>query len=430
MKQLTGTTEELPSGKHRARKKDPRTGRYVGLGTFPTKEEAEAALTRPLPRRGGITLVDRGEGFLRDRRERVKDWSNDEGRWALYVVNSEILSTVPVRELTRGHGKRWLDWLRKDLKLGYQTQKNALSLVRVALEECVDDEILERNPFRELRVKKVEADAEEYAWDYLYPDEQLALLNATPVEEWHTVAFALGTGARNSEQWHLLLEDISLERREVTFRRTKNKKARTVPLFGIALDAAKEAIDRQRRKCPFAFPSPRTNEQRWHDSHPSGWEKWLKAAKIDRSIRWYDLRHTCATSLLAGWWGRKWKLDEVRDMLGHSSIKMTERYAHRIDETLRKAAEGTGFHGEMAKSRNYRADLEIRTPDLRFTNPRNLEGFSGLAVEEFHKRIHAVEHEQAANILTATRLAYRMGRDPIARAKVRELLEVEARRLS
>lgn len=116
-------------------------------------------------------------------------------------------------------------------------------------------------------------------------------------------------------------------------------------------------------------------------------------------------------------------------MLGHSSIKVTERYAHKLDDTLRLAAEGTGFHAELSESRNSRADFEIRTRDLRFTNPRNIEGFSGLALEEFHRRIHAPAHEQAANFREATRLAYRMGRDPLARARVREVLEIETRRI-
>lgn len=426
---MKGTVEQLPSGRWRARRKDPTTNRYVALGTFATEQEATIALSRPVPKRGGLTLADYGEGFLKRRRDRVLDWSNDEGRWRLYVDTSE-LAAVPLAKLTRGHIKRWLDWLRKDLKLGLQTQKNALSLVRVALEDVLDDEIIEANPARNIRVKKVDADSNAEAWDILYPDEQIALLNAVPVEEWHTVAFALGQGSRNSEQWQLRLEDVDLEKREAILRRTKNKKARVVSLFGVGLDAAKEAVERQKKKCPYAFPSPRTNERRWLDSHPGGWATWLERAGIKRRVRWYDLRHTCATSLLAGWWGRKWTLDEVSKLLGHSSIKVTERYAHKLDETLKRAAEGTGFHAELSNSRNSRADLGIRTPDLRFTNPRNIEGFSGLAAEQFHRRSTAESAEQAANLLEATRLAYRMGGDPLARARVRSILETEMRRFA
>ncbi len=424
----SGTVEPLPSGRFRARKKDPITKRYVPLGTFDTEEEAQLALTRPLPKKGGLTLSEFGSAFLLRRRTKVTDWSNDEGRWKLYMDGS-ALGTARLRDIRRIHVLDWLDWLASSLALDHQTRKNALSLLRVALTEALDRELVTENAAHTVRVGRRKEALETEPWTILYPDEQLSLLNAVPVDEWHTVAFALGCGPRNSEQWRLLLADLDLDRREVTLRKTKNKKIRRVPLFGIGFEAAREAIDRQKRKCLLAFPSPRTNEERWHDSHPTGWARWLAAAGIKRPVRWYDLRHTCATSLLAGWWGRKWSLDEVCQMLGHSSTKVTERYAHFLAETLKKAGAGTGFHGEVSNMRKYGADFEIRTRDLRFTNPRNLQGFSGLAVEEFHKRSTAEDSEQAANLLEATRLAYRIGSDRLARARVRELLTIESARI-
>jgi integrase len=51
-------------------------------------------------------------------------------------------------------------------------------------------------------------------------------------------------------------------------------------------------------------------------------------AGITRRVRFHDLRHTCASSLVAGWWGRAWRLEEVKAILGHGSVTMTERYAH------------------------------------------------------------------------------------------------------
>jgi integrase len=47
----------------------------------------------------------------------------------------------------------------------------------------------------------------------------------------------------------------------------------------------------------------------------------------------HDMRHTCAAWLVSS----GVSLIEVRDLLGHSTIKMTERYAHLAPENLRKA---------------------------------------------------------------------------------------------
>jgi hypothetical protein len=66
--------------------------------------------------------------------------------------------------------------------------------------------------------------------------------------------------------------------------------------------------------------------------------EWMRAAGIARPVRWHDLRHTCASSLVAGWWGHRWSLEEVREMLGHSSVLVTEKYAHFADSVIDRAA--------------------------------------------------------------------------------------------
>ncbi len=47
----------------------------------------------------------------------------------------------------------------------------------------------------------------------------------------------------------------------------------------------------------------------------------------------HDLRHTCAAWLVSA--GAP--LIEVRDLLGHSTVRMTERYAHLAPENVRAA---------------------------------------------------------------------------------------------
>jgi hypothetical protein len=51
------------------------------------------------------------------------------------------------------------------------------------------------------------------------------------------------------------------------------------------------------------------------------------------NFRIHDLRHTCAAWLVSA----GVPLPEVRDLLGHSTIRMTERYAHLAPENVRAA---------------------------------------------------------------------------------------------
>jgi integrase len=64
-------------------------------------------------------------------------------------------------------------------------------------------------------------------------------------------------------------------------------------------------------------------------------------AGITRRVRFHDLRHTTASHLVLGSWGRCWKLIEVRDFLGHSTLNVTERYAHLGPDALHAAARET-----------------------------------------------------------------------------------------
>ncbi len=326
-----GHTERLPSGRFRARR-----GKST-VGTYDTELQAEAAL-------GGATMASEWERFAVARRKLVRTWRNDESIWGLYY-EADPISAVSFPELSRKHVKAWLGRM-VSRGLARQTIKNAANLGRVFCADLLELELIAANPFVGLVVPKV-ADASRTAdgWTVLDPDEQLTLLDLVTDEEYHFVAFALHTGLRLSEIINLKVEDIDLEAGIVTVRRSKgglrpkSGKVRRVPLIGLAIQAATWAVECARGE--YAFPSPRTGKKRYDGRVPHGWRVWLRRAGFKRRVRFHDLRHTCATSLLAGWWGRTWNLKEVQQIMGHAQQSTTERYAHMLDETLLKAGAET-----------------------------------------------------------------------------------------
>jgi len=78
------------------------------------------------------------------------------------------------------------------------------------------------------------------------------------------------------------------------------------------------------------FPGPGGAERLHVPTHSDQrfFQRACERAGIGRVVRWHDLRHTCATSLLEGWWGEAWQPDEVRQFLGHTAVAMTMRYVH------------------------------------------------------------------------------------------------------
>lgn len=339
------SVEEHPKGSGRYRARARIGGKLRTIfsgGTEADAEEAAAAYTVTQNQAAvveGVTLAAFGTGFLA-RRERagVRAIKGDRYKWSLHVERDPIgelaVATIGRRDV--------LDWLDRRVHLEHRTQKRLLNLLRVALQEAVDRELLPANPARDVRVNRASAaTSTDDLEGILTPEEQQRLLAVVPPREQPTVAFAICTGLRQAEQWWLRWEDVAGDR--IVVRRStgglppKGGKPREVFLLPAAR-AALETAHRNQRE--FVWPA-RRGGRRAEGKPPRGWARWVKAAGITRNITWHDLRHTCATALLAGWWGRKWSLDEVCRLLGHSSVTVTERYARKLNETQALAVAAT-----------------------------------------------------------------------------------------
>ena len=176
------------------------------------------------------------------------------------------------------------------------------------------------------------------------------------------VKFCIMCGPRLMSAARLTWAQVDFENREIAFR-TKSKKPggenHTVPITSAMLVLLAE----QRGNHPiyvFTYVCKRSRGQRRKgERYPfsaGGWRKdWkraLEAAGIE-DFRFHDTRHTAATRTLRG----SGNLKVVQEMLGHSDIAMTARYAHATTADVRAAMELTQSRntpevasGRMAKS--------------------------------------------------------------------------------
>jgi integrase len=132
------------------------------------------------------------------------------------------------------------------------------------------------------------------------------------------IRLALETGARIGEILALEWED--LEGSILRIRTEKHGPDRSIKLPESTV-LLLWGFRKSRLSQGLMFPSDRTGYER--DGIRRFWYAVRKAAKVEH-IRFHDLRHTAASEMLR----RGLLLREVQYVLGHSSARMTERYAH------------------------------------------------------------------------------------------------------
>lgn len=140
------------------------------------------------------------------------------------------------------------------------------------------------------------------------------------------VLLSINTGLRQGELFNLNWEMVNLSERSLILSGgiTKNSSSRYIPLNDEANLIIQQLYKKSDVKVGLVFPSK--NNQPFNNIKRS-WSSVLKTANITQ-FRWHDLRHHFASKLvMVGI-----DLNTVRELLGHSDIKMTLRYAHLAPE--------------------------------------------------------------------------------------------------
>ena len=160
---------------------------------------------------------------------------------------------------------------------------------------------------------------------HLSPGELVALLEAAEPDPvmYAAIVVSIATTTRQGEMLNLRWGDVDLDNGRIVLRKTKSGRPRVVE----ALPAAVEAL-RAVRKLSIATPAMSVfinerGEPLQKSALEMRWTKLRKAAKLT-DFRWHDLRHTGATEWRAGGTDPI----DLRDLMGHSNLSMTLRYAH------------------------------------------------------------------------------------------------------
>lgn len=270
------------------------------------------------------------------------------------TVFPDSLLNRPLSELTGFQLEQWRTSRRKD-GIRDTTINRDLDAIRAVLSKAVEWRVLDEHPMKPVKRAKVDtigrlrylSPAEEQrlratlderdearrdgrrrfnAWRAARGYKTLPDVAGYPDHMHAVVLLALNTGLRRGELLGLAWSDVDLVKALLTVRGASAKTGvtRHVPLNTEAVKVLRQWKPANVEPDALVFPGPAGGPM---FSLKTAWAKIAKAAKL-QAFTFHDLRHTFASKLVqAGV-----DLNTVRELLGHTDIKMTLRYAHLAPE--------------------------------------------------------------------------------------------------
>jgi integrase len=294
--------------------------------------------------KGSISLKEFVEQFyLKWTKENKRSWQDDIYRLnpilgALGKKELREISPFDIERYKRQRQKTPITFKNKKKEVTGTRERSPgavnreLALLSAIFRVAIKSKQVTTNPCHEVENLK----GEKTRIRYLLKQEEERLLPQLTGDREHLrdmVILTINTGIRVGEMLNLKVEDVDLVEGKLILRETKNGESREVPLNRTARTLVENLVRKAReRNRIYLFTNPDTGKK--FTSIHKGWKKSCSLAKIS-DLRFHDLRHTFATRAVKN--GAM--LAEVKEVLGHKSIQMTERYTHATVEGKRRAVE-------------------------------------------------------------------------------------------
>ena len=239
-----------------------------------------------------------------------------------YLLNDRHLSNATVN--------RYRAMLSKIFNLGIQNKS-------ITVNPIID--------LKKLKVKNIKT-------RYLTLEEEYRLYNAVSKTYQYLkdiITCALQTGMRKGEILNLKWSNIDMEYRFIELLETKSGKSRRIPIS----DSLYNIFNTLPVTSEYVFINPETNKP--YTDLKKSFRTVLKQAGI-QDFRFHDLRHTFATRLAEC----NVDLIVIKELLGHSKIDTTMRYAHAVPKRKIEAITILNSYREQREviKNGYRMDTE------------------------------------------------------------------------
>ena len=243
-------------------------------------------------------------------------------KWSLEKFK-EVIGDKPLRAITSKDVDRYFSILlsqgRKPTGINVDYRH-----LKAAFNKAVEWGYLKKNPFARVKPLKIPYKPPKF----LSEEEVKRVLNYLSQKDpefYDVVLFAIETGCRRKEIANLQVKDIDFAAGYIRIL-GKGGKERFIPMTSRLREMLKRRCSGRIGK---VFPN-------WHpDTITHKWQKTMRA--LGMKYRFHDLRHTTASWLAL----RGTPLQFIQELLGHSSVQVTQIYAHLRPDVIRDEMEKT-----------------------------------------------------------------------------------------
>ena len=237
---------------------------------------------------------------------------------------------TPIGKITAYDIKSWRHWRmqqksRRGTPVSKSTLNCELSFLKMMFSLAVEWGWLVENPASP--IKKLKGETKRMR--FLNWEEITRLIDCSAPFLRPVIITAVSTGMRRGEILNLKWKEVDFIHRFIRVEKTKNKEPRDIPIDGFLMETL-EGLKESRAKGGYVFLGE--NETRIPGSTVQvNFRAALEKAGIE-DFRFHDLRHTAASLFAAG--GSD--IMSLKNLLGHKTIEMTQRYAHLMPDSHEK----------------------------------------------------------------------------------------------
>lgn len=266
------------------------------------------------------TLVELGDRYIKHAELHKRSWKRD-----VQMLGNlkRFFGPVKLRDIT---ATRVEEYQRERVKaVSPATSNREMALLKHMFNLAEQwGEHRGANPVRFLRLLP----EDNLRFDTLSEIQERELLLASPPYLRDLILFAINTGLRTSDIFNLEWKEVDMEQQRLNKIVKKSLKPLSLPLNDVAFRVIEARAGNEHG--PYVFYNPMTGD-RFKDV------KGALSAAVRRTglkkITWHMFRYTFASRLMRN----GVDIVTVKELLGHSSVTTTMRYAHSNDDAKRRA---------------------------------------------------------------------------------------------